>query len=130
MSTVTPVETQIAPYEQAVIGKPAPKDKDNNLVIQIHLNGKTQKATFLCDNIEHVGGHEGRKVHFVACDTCTVYFTNENVFKTDHVTLYKDEVHPLPVDKTVSNQETECWVIPGATAAPWSGRTPPRFVVP
>jgi len=76
-----------------ITGEPAPRPDGKNLFVRIVIDPET--ATFHCQEEEHMGNHEGRFVTFQANATCTLHFTNPDVFDMNKVDLTKNQPKPL-----------------------------------
>jgi hypothetical protein len=118
-------------FHKPVTGKPAPRDTNNNPMIDIEIQG--EQVIFHCALEEHVGTHKNRKVRYQANADCNLYFSNSAVFGTDRIHLKKGVPQWMSVQDTTANCMTEYAVEPAKMSSAMVAPTvfsPPRIVVP
>jgi hypothetical protein len=125
-------------YTTVVTNEVAERDKDNNLTMKFRLDHQKREAIFTCREREQAGGHQHRKVHFIAPEHCILHFDNPDVFGTDKKELFKGKT-PLSVTEGNNPRQTRYQVeartgeathSTAETAAGIRPFAPPVIVVP
>ena len=133
MSTATDTvatPTQVTYKTLAANVVQAPRDKNNEAMIDIRLDQVSRQATCACLGIEHVGTHKQRKVGFTASDDCILHFTDKVVFGRESIDLFKGKSKWLPVDDSIINATTSYYVTTDKAVTADLSTTQPTIMVP
>ena len=128
-----------------VTGKPAPKPDGKNLWIEIDIDLKKGTALFHCQDEEHAGSHQQRRVTFRADQDCLLTFNNQAVFDRKLAQMFAHKEVPLSIGDDLGHPpkivETDYIVYTMTLATENVGTTaetkkevdpknPPKIVVP